>query len=75
MTTASRADTLRKLLALGQLTRSELRLYMGGDEKSIQDAVNELVKKRVAMACNWGFGRQIICLTPAGQKGVFQCQA
>ena len=61
----TRAEALKKLLALGDLTLGELRTVMGGDRQAVDAAVRELRQRAVLTVRNNGYGQRLICLARA----------
>ena len=55
----SRAQTLRKLLALGELHRSEIDHAMGGDKPATQLALEELIQAGEVYAAMSSYGTRV----------------
>lgn len=58
----SRSEALAKLLALGDMTRGEIRVVMGGSTDSVDQALAELRSNLVTTVRNCGAGQQLITL-------------
>jgi hypothetical protein len=59
----SRVNALRKLLAVGDLHRSEIDAAMGGDRFATEDALSELTKSGEVKRISSGYGVTMFQLT------------
>lgn len=67
----TRSETVKKLLALGDLQHSELLQCMGGDRDSVNDAVFELVDAGFVINKANGYGLPVYRLTPGAKASAF----
>ena len=59
----TRIETLRKLLALGELHRSEIDLAMGGDKSEIAQALADLMRFGDVVVATGDYGMRVYRLT------------
>ena len=67
----TRADALRKLLALGSLYKDEIFLAMGGDRSQVMQAIEQLSSIGDIHPINHKSIRQLIRLTAEGRRKAF----
>lgn len=67
----SRTDTLRKLLAIGELHRSQIDIAMGGDKTEITHALAELMRNGEVRMVPLAAGVQLCQLTDAARARAF----
>ena len=67
----SRVNALRKLLAVGDLHRSEIDIAMGGDKLTTEDALAELTKSGEVKRISSGYGVLMFRLTEPSRGRAF----
>lgn len=67
----NRVNALRKLLAVGDLHRSEIDIAMGGDRLTTEDALAELTKSGEVKRVSSGYGVLMFRLTESARVRVF----
>jgi uncharacterized protein with ACT and thioredoxin-like domain len=67
----NRVDTLRKLLAVGELHRSQIDLIMGGDKTEITHAMDELRRNDEIRMIPIAAGVQLCQLTDLARARAF----
>lgn len=67
----SRTEALRKLLAIGELHRSEIDDAMGGDKSEITHALAELMRSGEVRMVSSGYGVQVCRLTDTARVRAF----
>ncbi len=67
----TRIETLRKLLALGDLHRSEIDLAMGGDKASIAQALSDLMRFGDVVVATGDHGMRVYRLTQQAQSKTY----
>ena len=67
----TRAEALKKLLALGDLTQPEIEVVMGGDKLVLRDAMFGSLASGAITYRNAGAGQRLWTLTPAARAATF----